>query len=95
MNIPDPAPGRNPRTAALLRPGPQPCNQIPPTFAEAIRRLNAGPPRWPHLPTWLRIGRADRRITRAVIAPEVRVIVRELRALRRDLEALAAARRAG
>jgi hypothetical protein len=75
------------RPAALRRPGPQPCNQIPPTYADAMRRLHAGRPRWPHLRLWLRLGRAARRVARAVLRPELRVIVGELRRLRRDLDA--------
>ena len=79
---------------ALRRPGPQPCNQIPPSFADAVRRLGIRPPReWDRLRFLLRVGRADRRIARAVIRPEVCVLAAELRRLRHDLDAVATSRR--
>jgi hypothetical protein len=80
--------------AALRRPGPQPCNQIAPTYAEALRRLHAGRPRWPHLPLWLRVGRAIARLVRRAIAAEVAAIAQDVTTLRRDVDRLAK-RRAG
>jgi hypothetical protein len=57
--------------AALRRPGPQPCNQIPPTYEEAMRRLHAGRPRWPHLALWLRVARLARRLIRRAVARDL------------------------
>jgi hypothetical protein len=54
--------------AVLRRPGPQPCNQIPPTYKEAMRLLHTGRPRWPHLLLWLRVARMLRRWVRLAVA---------------------------
>jgi hypothetical protein len=74
--------------AVLRKPGPQPCNQIPLTKAEAMRRFNAGRRRWPQLAKWLRIGRAVRRLVRATVASEVRALVAELIRQRSDIAAI-------
>jgi hypothetical protein len=80
--------------AVLRRPGPQLCNQIPPSYAEAMHRLHAGRPQWPHLPLWLRVGRAIARLVRRAIAAEVAAIARAVTRLRQDLDRLSG-RRAG
>jgi hypothetical protein len=74
-------PGLDPRADAALvqrwphlrRPGPQPCNQIPPDYATALRRLAL--PRRPEptpMAMILRAGRVVRRFVRAEVSEAVR-----------------------
>src|SRR5262245_4588651 len=75
----------------LCRPGPQPCNQIAPTYAEALRRLRKSPKRIStSRGAMLRAGRRIARLLRREIEP----IAREVLRIRADLDWLSQ-RRAG